>query len=219
MQINFPGNIRIKRIRPRLEGLRSSPFVNIDGEPYARPSLNGRWRVEMDLMCAIEDEYLALSAFLMAMSAGNTTTLPMTTHWLPNDSNGRRLNGFAEAPEFTGNHEGWISEPFAGYTLRTPATRRDSFIDVNVPELSQLRPGHRITLGDRLHEVIGASHIAESDTAQRLSLMPNVRQNADAGSLVVVDQLKLHAQMESAGDLEVWQVPFGEVTAVFVEAF
>lgn len=219
MQINFPGNIRIRRIRSRLEGLRLNPFTNIDGEPFARPSMNGHWRVEMDLLCSNEDEYLALSSFLTGMRGGNTTVLPMTTQWLPNDAKGRKLNGFQQAPEYTSNHEGWMGEPFGGYTLRAPALRRHSFIDVNTPELSNLRPGHRVSLGERLHEVISASAIAESPTAQRLSLMPNVRDNADAGSLVVVDQLKLLARMESAGDLEAWNIPFGEVTTVFIEAF
>ena len=155
----------------------------------------------------------------MCIRDRNTTVLPMTTHWLPNDSAGLRLGGFAQAPEYTGSNEGFLAEPFAGYTLRSPASRRDSFIDVTTPDLSNLRPGHKVTLGDRLHEVIAVSCIDESPTAQRVSLMPNIRANADAGSVVVVDQLKLRAQMESAGDLEAWQIPFGEVTAVFIEAF
>ncbi|CAM3090332.1 hypothetical protein PANO111632_02595 [Paracoccus nototheniae] len=219
MEIHFPGNIRIKRIRARLEGLRLSPFTNIDGETFARPQMNGFWRVEMDLMCAEEDEYLALSSFLTAMRGGNTTVLPMTTHWLPNGSNGRRLNGFQEAPEFTAEHAGFASDPFPGFTLRAPCARRNSFIDVNTPELSRLRSGHDITIGERLYKVVNAVQLDESATAQRLSLMPNVRDDRAAGALVIVDQLRLRAQMESAGDLEAWNIPSGEVTAIFIEAF
>ena len=219
MQINFPGNIRIRRIRSRLEGLRLSPFTNIDGEPFARPSLNGHWRAEMDLLCSNEDEYLALSSFLTAMRGGNTTVLPMTTQWLPNDASGRKLNGFQQAPEYTSTHEGWLGTPFGGYTLRAAAQRGHSFIDVNAPALSKLRPGHKISLGERMHEVIADSAIGEMETAQRVSLMPNVRDNQNVGAVVVVDQLKLRAQMESAGDLDTWNIPFGEVTAVFIEAF
>lgn len=215
----FPSNVRIRNVRPRVEGLRLGTFTNIDNEAFARPALNGFWRVELTLLSHDEDSHLALTAFLAAMRGHARTVLPLTTRWLPNDANGRKLAINREAPAFGMDHMGFAADPFDGFTLRAPASHRDSYIDVSKPELSHLRPGHRFTIGDRMYQVINASAINDSETSARVSIMPPIRGNHDAGSLVNVDDLRMLAQMESADDPEDWNIAHSEVKAVFVEAF
>lgn len=219
MRQHFPPNIRIRRIRAKLDGLRHQPFTNIDGETFNKPTMNGFWRVSMDLMCSNESEYLALSDFITSMRGNARTVLPMTTQWLPNSERGRRLNGFTQAPIFTADHEGFAGEPFDGFRLLAPASHRDSYIDVSCPALSRLRPGHRIALGERLHQVGSVTALNESETQWRVSVRPSIRGSYPTGTVVVVDQLKLLAQMESADDLDDWNLPFHDLTANFIEAF
>lgn len=219
MIYSFPSNVRIRNVRARVEGLRLGTFTNIDNEAFARPALNGFWRVEMTLLSHDEDSYLALTAFMAEMRGQARTVLPLTTRWLPNDENGRKLSINREAPAFGMDHMGFASDPFPGFTLRSPASHRNSYIDVNKPELSHLRPGHRFSIADRMYQVTKASAINESDTASRISIKPPIRGNHDAGSLVQVDDLRLLAQMESADDPEDWNIAHAEVKATFIEAF
>lgn len=100
-----------------------------------------------------------------------------------------------------------------------PAGHRDSYIDVDKPELVQLMPGHFVTLGERLHQVVDVSAIDEREDRIRVSLMPGVRGDYPAGTVVVVDQLRLRCSLESADDIDLWNVPHSELSAVFIEAF
>lgn len=219
MQIAFPPGILISRIKPRLMGLRHDPFVNIDGEPFARPTLNGLWRVDVTMIASTERQVLALSSFLTAMRGQATTLLPMTTRWLPNGDNGRRLHGFAHAARAGRDVLHFAEAPFDGFTLRAAASHRDGYIDVNTPALSELVAGHFLTLGDRLHQVVNVTSIGEHARRYRVSVMPNLRAAYPADEIVIVDHLQLRCMLESADDIEAWNVPHAEIGATFVEAF
>ena len=219
MRVAFPYPVRLQSSIPRLEGQRLGTFTNIDGEAFARPSLNGYWRVDMTVIARGMQAHLALSAFVTAMSGNARCVAPICTPWRPNDSNGRPLTRGGVAPEYTLDHVGFANDPFPGFTLRSPASHRDSFIDVNKPELSHLWPGMFITLGERLHQVRDVSAIAESDTAIRASIMPPIRGNHDAGTVVVVDQLRLLCQMESGDQIGVDTSPIKTARLSFIEAF
>src|SRR5690606_6513323 len=113
-----------------------------------------------------------------------------------NDNHGRRLSMGGVAPEYTFDHVGFINDPFEGFTLRAAASPRDSYIDVNKPALSQLWPGHFITLGDRIHQVVNVTSIGEFPNRIRVSVMPNIREAQPVGEVVIVDQLRLRCRME-----------------------
>lgn len=219
MQVSFPYPVRVISSTPKPEGFRMEPFTNIDGEPFARPTLNGRWRVEMQLMARGMQAQLALSSFNTAMSGNATCVIPICTQWRPNDRNGRMLARGGVAPEYTFDHVGFANDPFDGFTLRSPAARRHSFIDINKPALSHLWAGHLISLGDRLHHVVNVSAIDESETAVRVSVMPSIRDNHDAGTIVLVDQLRLKVQMESGEPLGFGIAPMKFAAMSFIEAF
>lgn len=196
MEYGFPFPVRIQSQVPQLEGLRLSPFTNLDGEQHPRPTLNGRWRINMAVVARGEGAQLALAAFYDAMSQGGATcVVPVCTQFRPNNHDGRMLTGCDMAPEYTFEHVGFLGEPFDGFTLRVAANHRDSYIDVNMPLLSKIRAGHLISLGERLHRVINVNFISESETAARLSLIPNVRGSYPAGEIVIVDQLRIKCQM------------------------
>ena len=220
MQVAFPFPVKVRTSKPTLTGMRFSPFTNIDGETFAKPALNGFWKLDLSLIAIDMGAQLALSAFVTQMeAAGATCDVPVLANWRPNDASGRMLKPSFAAPDYTFDHVGWDGEPFDGFTLRAAASHRDSYIDVNKPELSQLWPGHYITLGDRLHQVTNVSAIDESDTAIRVSVMPNIRGDHDAGEVVIVDQLRLKCRMEEGDQIgsSIDVVKFGGVS--FMEAF
>lgn len=220
MQVSFPYPVKLQSSVPKLEGLRFQPFTNIDGEAFAKPALNGFWRLDMTVLAHDMQSHLALSSFITQMSAAGTTcVVPVCTQWRPNDQNGRRLTGCDMAPAYTFDHVGFLGEPFDGFTLRAAAAHRTSYIDVNKPALSQLWPGHFISLGDRLHQVVNTTSIGESETAIRVSIMPNVREAQPSGAVVVVDQLRLKCMLESGDQIGVSTNRFKSSALSFVEAF
>lgn len=76
-----------------------------------------------------------------------------------------------------------------------------------------------ISLGDRLHQVVNTTSIGESETAIRVSIMPNVREAQPLGTVVIVDQLRLKCMMESGEQIGVTTGRFQSSTLSFVEAF
>lgn len=220
MELSFPHPVNIRSSVPTLAGMRHAPFINIDGEAFGKPTLNGFWQLDLNVIAQDMQSQLALSAFVTAMSAaGAECVVPVLAQWLPNDSRGRMLHGTAMAPAWTFDHMGFASEPFEGFTLRANAAARASYVNVNTPALSHLSPGHYITLGDRLHQVVNATFINENPRAQRLSIMPNLREAHTSGTVVIVDQLRLRCRMESGdqigGSIEL--VKFADLS--FIEAF
>lgn len=202
MQIAFPYPVKVRASVPRLVGLRLAPFTNIDGESFGKPTLNGFWKLDINVIATDMASQLSLSSFVTQMEAAAATcVVPVPVQWRPNDQTGRMITPNDTAPEYTFDHVGFIGEPFGGFTLRSSAMHRASYIDVIKPALSQLWPGHFITLDDRLYQVTNVNAIGESETDIRVSVMPNIRGNHNAGKVVVVDQLKLKCRMESGDQI------------------
>lgn len=220
MQVSFPYPVKVRASTPKLSGMRFSPFTNIDGEAFAKPALNGFWKLDLSLIAINMQAQLSLSAFVTQMeAAGATCMVPVLANWYPNDVSGRMLKPSFAAPDYTFDHVGWDGDPFDGFKLRAAASHRDSYIEVTKPAMSQLWPGHYITLGERLYQVTNVSAIGESETAIRVSVMPNIRGNQALGKLVIVDQLRLKCRMEEGDQIgsSIDVVKFGGVS--FVEAF
>lgn len=216
--IAFPAPVRLMTQVPRLMGMRLDQFVNVDGEPFNTPTLNGFWRIEMQVVARTEQAKLAISAFVTAMEAGAACVVPICS-FRPNSETGRPLASSAVAPSFTFEHSGFAGDPFEGFRLFAPASHRDSFVDISKPALSQLAPGHFFSLGDRLHQVIGVSHIDEHPDRIRVSVMPNIRGGHAAGALVVVDQVRLRCVMDNGE--QIGHLGAGSRTSsfTFIEAF
>lgn len=220
MQVSFPYPVRLRSVTPMLEGLRFDPFTNVNNETFAKPALNGFWRISMEVVARDMQAKLALSSFVTQMSAAGTTcVIPICTQFRPNDRNGRPLTGCDMAPEYTFDHVGFLGDPFDGYTLRSAVSHRDSYINVNTPALSKVTPGMFISLGERFYQVVNAVSINENDRAWRLSVMPNIRGNHASGSVVIVDQLRLKVAMESGDQIGVSTLPIKIANLSFIEAF
>ena len=226
MDVSFPFPVFVRSSVPRLRGMRYSPFTNIDGEAFAKPTLNGFWELELSLIAKDMRAQLALSVFVTEMEAAAATcVVPVVVQYRPNDGSGRmlpsglKLNDGSAAPDFTFDHVGFDGTPFDGFTLRTPVAPRNSYIDVDKPALSQIWPGHYITLDDRLYQVTKSTAIDESETAIRISVMPNIRGAHAAGKIVIVDQLRLKCRMQQGDQIgsSIDVVKFAGVS--FVEAF
>ncbi|WP_313349387.1 hypothetical protein [Paracoccus sp. (in: a-proteobacteria)] len=220
MQMTFPFPVKVQSAIPQLEGLRLSPFVNIDGEAFAKPAMNGRWRIDMRLGGYDMQSQLALSAFVTAMMAADAEcVVPVFVKWRPLGANGRMLRRGGAGQPWTSDHIGFTPDPFDGYTLRASAAYRASYIDVNTPALSRLWPGHYITLGDRLHKVVNVTPLDENPRRARLSLMPNLRAAYANGSTVIVDQLRLRCRLESGDQIGADSSPLQTAALSFIEAF
>lgn len=220
MEVSFPYPVRLQSVVPTLDGMRFSPFTNVNGESFATPSLNGFWRLNMRVVARGMQARLALSSFVTAMTAaGATCIVPVCTHARPNDVHGRMLTGCDMAPEYTFDHIGFLGEPFDGFTLRAAAAHRHSYIDIDKPALSQIWPGHHISLGDRLYQAVNVSAIDESDTRIRVSVMPNIRGDHPVGTVVIVDQLRLKCQLESGDQIGFDTNAFKPAELSFIEAF
>ncbi|AZV00405.1 hypothetical protein pthi1_p40 [Paracoccus phage vB_PthS_Pthi1] len=220
MQIAFPAPVRLQSSVPRLEGLRLQPFTNIDGETFAKPAMNGFWRLDMQAFAFDMQSHLALSAFVTAMGAANAEcVVPVYVKWRPLGGNGRMLVRGGPGAPFTSDHIGFTSPQFGGFTLRAPAAYRDSYIDVDTPALSNLSPGHFVTLGARLHQVVNVVPIDEHPQRARVSLMPNLRAAYPVGEVVVVDQLRLRCRLESGDPVASDLSPRQDTSLTFIEAF
>lgn len=220
MQVSFPFPVRVRSSVPTLKGLRHSPFTNIDNESFGKPALNGFWELEIGLIAKDQQSKMAASVFVTQMeAAGATCVIPVCVQWLPNDNRGRPLAGGGVAPSYTFDHTGFNQDPFDGFTLRAPASHRDSYIDILKPALSQLWPGHYITLDDRLYQVANVTSIDELDRRIRVSVMPNIRGDHDFGKVVVVDQLKLNCRMMEGDQIGASSDPVRFPNISLVEAF
>lgn len=220
MEYAFPFPVRLQSQVPQIDGLRLGTFTNIDGETFAKPAMNGFWRVDMTVVARDMQAQLALSAFTTAMAqAGATCTVPICTQFRPNNEYGRPMTGCDMAPLYTFDHVGFLAEPFGGFTLLSSVNHRDSHIEVSKPELSQLWTGHMISIGDRLYQVVNVSPIDESDTAIRVSVVPSIRGNHDAGTTVIVDQLRLKCVLESGDQIGLGTQRIKTASLSFVEAF
>lgn len=220
MEITFPFPVKVQSAIPQLQGLRLNPFTNVDGETFAQPTLNGFWRLNMQVGAHNMQSHLALDAFLTAMEApGAECVVPVFVKYRPLGNNGRMLARGGPAAPWTADHVGFTSEPFNGFTLRAAAEYRDSFIDVNMPALSRLWPGHYISLGDRLHKVVNVTPLAENARHARVSVMPNLRAAHAAGTVVIVDQLRLRCTMESGDPIGAIISPFQQSALSLLEAF
>ena len=217
MRVAFPAPVRVQSSIPRLEGMRLGTFTNIDGEAFARPALNGFWRLDMTLIAYGMQSELALAAFVTAMRGHARSVVPICSKWRPNDDRGYPLGRGGMAPEYTLEHTGFMGEPFDGFRLAASALHRDSHIDVTKPALSHLWPGMLVTLGDRLHRVVNVTTL--TDTSVRASIMPPIRGGYPAGEIVVVDQLRLLCQMESGDPVGTDTSPFKTARMSFIEAF
>lgn len=220
MDITFPYPVNIRSAVPTMEGMRLNPFVNIDGETFGQPTLNGYWRLDLNVIAQDMQAQLALSSFVTAMSAANAEcVVPVLAQWRPNDNRGRMLYGTSLAPLWTFDHVGFASDPFEGFTLQAAASHRASYIDVTKPALSQLWPGHYITLGDRLYQVVNVTSINELPNRIRVSVMPNIRGNHASGSVVIVDQLRLRCRLEKGDQIGGSIDPVKFANLSFIEAF
>lgn len=218
-EVEFPRRVGIASIKPRLMGMRFQPFTNIDGETFAKPSLGGFWQFEVVLNTLSERGMLAMSGFITAMRGHGVTLLPLSNQWVPNDDTGRRLTAFLQSPEWTADHVGFMAAPFDGFTLLAAGFQRDSYIDVVKPALSQIWPGHYITLGERLHQVTAVSALNEDETEVRLTISPGLRANYDPGEIVIVDYLVCKCVMQDAGEPVLHSNAQQQISATFIEAF
>lgn len=220
MEIAFPFPVSVTSAIPQLQGLRLNPFTNVDGETFAKPALNGFWRHNMQVVATDMQSHLALDAFLTAMEApGAECVVPIFARYLPLGNNGRMLTRGGPTAPWTADHVGFTSDPFDGFTLRAAAAYRDSFIDVNMPALSRLWPGHYISLGDRLHKVVNVTPLNENARQARVSVMPNLRAAHPNGTVVIVDQLRLRCTMEMGDPIGATLSPFPQSALSFLEAF
>lgn len=222
MQIAFPDPVKLRTSVPVLDGLRHGEgFINIDGETFGKPRLNGRWRVSMDVFSHDMQSHLALTHFVTAMSPGHATcAVPIHLPYRPLGNDNRMLSACRTAPDHSVHHLGYKSEPYDGFILSAAAARRDGHIVVTRTNEGQVLPGMHITLGNRLHQVMDVSHPDETDRKKtRLDLLPYLRADYPAGEIVIVDYLTVLCRMVRGDQIGATLGPVQTSRLEFVEAF
>lgn len=220
MEFAFPGGLHLLSNAATLTGMRGDPFININGEPFGRPMLNGAWQIRMQVLAKSAQSKLGLSAFVTAMQIPHATCMvPVRALSYPADAAGRPLSASMISPEFGADHMGFAADRAEGYELLTAASHRDSWIDLVKPAASQLMPGHYLTIGDRLYQVIRVSALGESETAVRVSVLPNIRGSHAAGTPVVIDRLQLRCRLQDGDQFGRSIERHAVVPLTFIEAF
>lgn len=220
MEFAFPGGLRLIRNVPVLQGMRHDPFTNIDGEPFGQPSMSGHWQIQMQVLVDDERSKLALSAFITGMQMPQATCLvPVRAIGYPSDDRGVPVSGGKVSPEYGADHLGYEADPAPGYQLRAAAAHRHSFVDVTKPRLSQLLPGHMLSIGDRLYQAVQVTAIDELETAVRVSVLPLIRGAHETATPVIVDRLRVRCHLLDGDQIGRAIEKQQSVSLNFIEAF
>lgn len=229
MFVTFPFNLRFQTSGFHVVGASSEPQQSIGGAYSVQPRLGAHWVGSVTFLTTNEETRLALQAFVAGMEGMlGTTSVPVFQRHAPRDGQGRAAPRCAVAPlgnsaMFEGG--GSQSAEFWGFenlpavygNLAAGAALRAVEIAVTPTNYTGLRPGHDLTIGDRLHRVVQLRREGEADV---LRITPPLRAAAAAGETVVLDAP--HCLMRFASEAEGQQVyspsPVSGITMNFVEA-
>lgn len=200
MHVTFPHQLIAQGARFALIGQTRIAQESISGASTVIASLAARWSASVTFVIRDEAGHLAFRAFMAGLEGMlGTTDVPAFARYRPLDQNGRAVTrctvaSLAEAQ--TMEHFGFENAEIEGAQLAADAALRATDLQVTESATTGIRPGHRFSIGDRLHEV----QLAWTDGARRLRVQPPLRAAALSGA-----QLNLFApicRMRRADDAD-----------------
>lgn len=182
MHVTFPHQLIAQGARFALIGQTRIAQESISGASTVIASLAARWSASVTFVIRDEAGHLAFRAFMAGLEGMlGTTDVPAFARYRPLDQNGRALTrctvaSLAEAQ--TMEHFGFENAEIEGAQLAADAALRATDLQVTESATTGIRPGHRFSIGDRLHEV----QLAWTDGARRLRVQPPLRAAAASGA-------------------------------------
>jgi hypothetical protein len=182
-----------------------------------------RWRATMDISIRGEEKVLSWRR-LRAHGRATTFLVPVFDRYRQRNQNGRKfaLLGTASTGGDALNFDlsGWGQDDTVVYaTLAEPAAINATQIAVNyAPGIDGLRPGHRFSIGNRMHEVTDTWQVDDGPTQIRFA--PWLREAASAGAEINIERpvCLMRLANDNSGDAVLTNRRSGLITLEFTEA-
>ena len=190
MQVTFPHRLLRQASQFWVEGQSLDPQQSISGAETVTPTMRGRWLASCQFVLHGEAATLEWHAFLAQMEGRiGTTLVPAHYRWRPRDRDGHPL-AFCDVADLadaqTWEHFGFDNTDIRRVSVAASAPLRATQIDVTLGDTTGLRPGQKLSIGERLYRV--QAHWQPSDTVNRLMIQPPLRQAAAAGTRVEIEK-------------------------------
>lgn len=202
MVVTFPHQALHQDTAFTLVGRSASGGVGLSGAMTRVASGSGHWKAQATFLIQGDDAHLAWLGFVSQMQGVlGETLLPAYPRILPVDIKGRTLSrkeavGIDHRGLFDNTGLGQLDIKYA--ELSSDATFRDGFINVKYNDTTGIRVGHKIGLGDRLHEVL--STIDNGDGTHKVFVSPLLRSKYLAGERVIIDRPLCRVRFETDGE-------------------
>jgi hypothetical protein len=149
------------------------------------------------------------------------TLVPAWSRYLPRDGQGRTLSrkeAVSVPEQGFGDNTGLAQTDTVHARLDGAVALRDSAFRVSYDNTTGLRPGHRVGLGERYHEVL--SVVDRGDGTADIRVQPVLRQSYADNTPVILDRpvCRMHFADENEGYLPFDTSPVASVTVNFREA-
>lgn len=222
MQATFPHRLLRQASQFWLEGMSLEPQDSINGTTTVVPTMRGRWQASCQFVLRGEAATLEWQAFLAQMEGRvGTTLVPAHYRWRPRDRDGHPL-AFCDVADLadaqTWEHFGFDNTDIRRVSVAASAPLRATQIDVTLGDTTGLRPGQKLSIGERLYRV--QAHWQPNDTVHRLMIQPPLRQAVAAGARVEIEKpvcrMRMTTETEGLFDQSLAVLP--SVTVNFQEA-
>ncbi|MDZ7906340.1 MAG: hypothetical protein U5N55_11620 [Cypionkella sp.] len=206
----------------RLVGLGASAGRALDGSTITVASNSAHWAAEVTYAISGEGA-LTWQGFLANMQGAiGETLVPAWSRAVPLDGQFRPVVRFD--PVYIGQYTpladntGVGFSPYTHAVLTSAAALRDTILNVTYVDAAPLRPGHRIGIQDRLHDVLWVTNL--TSTTARIRVNPPMRQAYDAGERVILDTpvCRMKFASPNEGIIPYRNVNYERVTVRFMEA-
>lgn len=219
MHVTFPHQIMDQSARFYLVGQSQAVQQSINGATTVTASLAARWEASITFVIRDEAAHLAFRAFLAGLEGVlGTTNVPAGPRFRPLDRDGHgvtrhKIASLSDAQ--TMEHFGLENEPVIAATLAASAPLRAVDLQVTETDTTGIRPGHRFSIGDRLHEV----QLAWTDGTRRLRIQPPLRAAVASSVPLQVHHPICRMRRADAGDVAYDErlTRMQSVTMTFVE--
>lgn len=222
MQVTFPHLLLRQETRFWLEGMSLEPSQSISGTETIVPTMRARWLATCQFVLRGEAATLEWQTFLAQMEGRvGTTLVPAHYRFRPRDRDGHPTSfcdvaNLADAQ--TWEHFGFANTDIRRVTMAASAPLRATQIDVTLGDTTGLRPGQRLSIGERLYRV--QAHWQPSNTVHRLMIQPPLRQAVAAGTRIEIEKpvcrMRMTTEIEGLFDQSLAVLP--SVTVNFQEA-
>lgn len=222
MFATFPHQALFQSVKFWPVGRSASGGVGLSGALTRSASSSGHMRAEATFLIKGEEGYLAWQGFVAQMNGVlGETLVPAWSRFMPKDINGRTLSrteavsvpklGFAD-------NTGLGQTDVVHASLASGASLRDGIISVNYDNTTGLRPGHRIGIGERCHDIMSVS--AEENGTHTVRVYPLLREAYPNNQRIILDRpvCRMRFETEDQGYLPFTIAPVQSVTVSFREA-